>query len=524
MKNKKIEAIVLAFIILLQTLLYIAYGANKSYLHMDEAYSFGLSNYHSVEIQDNDDFYNTWHDGAYYEDYLVVNADESGDFQAVYEQQKNDVHPPFYYLLLRIMMEFHEDKFSYWGGLILNIIIGCFITVFTYLIAKKLLEGKPYFKEISALISAVSALILSSVSNVLYIRMYALATLMILLTVFFHLKLLECEKVTPHLLVFVGFAAMLGSLTHYYYLFFLAPLFLMMCVRYYRLKSNKSLLAYVAAVASAAVCSLIVFPHSLNHLFNGYRGQGALESLFDANNNVRIWSYLNLLDSYAFNRMLFFGIVIAAVLAAIKRKSRYNRRQNPLLGERYAYIYIPAGVYFVVSAFSSPYMELRYILPVCGILFVGAMTGIFHLLHCTFNGKISCAVIFVLSMALLVSPMCIELEPEYVYANRRPTVEFVETNSKCPAIYCFNSGNNRFLDDILLFSKLDESYIAKDPEINETTFSEIFRDKDTSNGVIVFINAGWQNDDVLETVKSSLGFQDVQWISRLNACDVYFLS
>ena len=90
---------------------------------MDEAYSLGLASYDKVEIQDNLDFYNTWHNKEYYEDYLSVQEDEIGEYKQVYENQKNDVHPPFYYLLLKIVSNFSINKFSKWPGLILNIII-----------------------------------------------------------------------------------------------------------------------------------------------------------------------------------------------------------------------------------------------------------------------------------------------------------------------------------------------------------------------------------------------------------------
>ena len=114
---------------------------------MDEAYSFGLSSFERVELHESDDFFNRWHKSDYYLDYLVVDSDEQGDYTPVYENQKNDVHPPFYYLLLRVVMGFSVDEFTMWGGLALNIVIHLFITVFTYLIIKKLLAGE----EINAL-------------------------------------------------------------------------------------------------------------------------------------------------------------------------------------------------------------------------------------------------------------------------------------------------------------------------------------------------------------------------------------
>lgn len=91
--------------IIIQSIVYIITGCNKKYLHIDEAYSFGLSNYDKIDIQSNDDFFNNWHTKEYYQDFLTLQEDERGDFKPVYENQKNDVHPPLYYLMLRISME-----------------------------------------------------------------------------------------------------------------------------------------------------------------------------------------------------------------------------------------------------------------------------------------------------------------------------------------------------------------------------------------------------------------------------------
>ena len=151
MKANK-EKILIAIILLIQTIIFIIAGISKSYIHMDEAFSMGLTNYPEINIRNNEDFYNKWHDKDYYKDYLVINEDEKNDFLPVYENQKNDVHPPLYYLLLRIAMGFHIDEFSKWSGIIINIIIYIFITLFMYLIIQKLLEGKTRYKEKLAMI------------------------------------------------------------------------------------------------------------------------------------------------------------------------------------------------------------------------------------------------------------------------------------------------------------------------------------------------------------------------------------
>ena len=171
MKYGKIEIFSLIIILLLQSLFFVFWGEQKSYLHMDEAYSLGLANYDRVEIQANEDFYDIWHSSDYYEDYLSLQEDEKTDFRPVYENQKNDVHPPLYYLLLRIAMFWDGGHYSKWPGLIINIVLYLFITVFMYLIGKRLFRGQTHAEAKALIVAFLSAVTMSSLTNMLYIRM-----------------------------------------------------------------------------------------------------------------------------------------------------------------------------------------------------------------------------------------------------------------------------------------------------------------------------------------------------------------
>lgn len=73
-----------------------------------------------------------WHNKDYYLDYLEVNDDEVWDLTPVYENQKNDVHPPLYYLLLRLSSSLSINHFSKWTGLLLNMIIFVISNYFVY--------------------------------------------------------------------------------------------------------------------------------------------------------------------------------------------------------------------------------------------------------------------------------------------------------------------------------------------------------------------------------------------------------
>ena len=522
MEKKKYEKIVIAIILIIQTIIFGIVGAKKSYIHMDEAYSLGLASYDKVEIQDNEDFYNTWHDGKYYEDYLCVNDDEIGQYKQVYENQKNDVHPPLYYLILRFAMGFHKNSYSKWPGIIINMIIYAFVTIFMYLILNKILKDKYKYKEKSAIIAMVSSLVLASITNVIYIRMYALSTLNVLITTYLHLKLLDKKEIDYKLLTFIGVSALAGSLTHYYYLFYLAMMFIMFAIKYIKEKRYKELIAYTVTMCIAGVTSLIIFPYSIKHLFFGYRGQGALSKLTQISEFLKsIALYIQKFNRHAFNGLLFILLALIVGLGIYKKVNKKKIFENK--NKYIKYIAIPTAFYTLLVSLSAPWIELRYIMPVCGLVFILIIYLLENVLENIFNEKNVFRILTVCLAIVLITPIIFKMEPEEEFLDKRDIVEEVQNELNVPTIYMFNSNENRFLDDILLFSKLDNSYIAKDVECTDENINKILNGKDLSNGILVFINGGQNNDEMMEKIKNATGLNEWKWIKGLNACNIYLV-
>ena len=522
MEKKKYEKIIISIILIIQTIIFIIVGANKSYIHMDEAYSLGLASYDKVEIQDNENFYNIWHDWKYYEDYLCVNDDEIGQYKQVYENQKNDVHPPLYYLILRFAMGFHKNSYSKWPGIIINMIIYAFVTIFMYLILNKILKDKYKYKEKSAIIAMVSSLVLASITNVIYIRMYALSTLNVLITTYLHLMLLEKKEIDYKLLIFIGISALAGSLTHYYYLFYLAMMFIMFAIKYIKEKRYKELIAYIVTMCIAGVTSLIIFPYSIKHLFFGYRGQGALSKLTQISEFLKsIKMYIKKFNRHAFNGLLFILLALIVGLGIYKKVNKKKIFENK--NQYIKYIAIPTAFYTLLVSLSAPWIELRYIMPVCGLVFILIIYLLENVLENIFNEKNVFRVLAVCLAIILITPIIFKMEPEEEFLDKRDIVEEVQNELNVPTIYMFNSNENRFLDDILLFSKLDNSYIAKDVECTDENINKILNGKDLSNGILVFINGGQNNDEMMEKIKNATGLNEWKWIKGLNACNIYLV-
>ena len=543
---------------------------------------FGLASYNKTEIQNNNDFYNMWHSKEYYKDYLTVNENEKFMFSQVYENQKNDNHPPLYYLILRIAMGFNINQYSKWTGIILNIIIYAFITIFMYLIISKFLKGQNKYKEKSIILTFISSITLSSLTNVLFIRMYALSTLNIVITTYLHLKLLEKESKNNMLLVGIGISALIGSLTHYYYLFYLIALFIMFVTKYIKEKQYKQLGKYILTMMIAGILSLMIFPYSIQHMFFGYRGQGVLNNLSNIHKYiVNIILYLIITNVYVFNNFLI--ILLIGIGSICIYKLIRHKRVIEMKNKYVKYIAIPTLFYFIIVSICSPFIELRYILPISQMIFILVIYFVSNVLNniCKekTRNKIMISIFFGMFIMVFISNQIINLvigkrfrneqeslysskielvenlknecnlsldyipkidgipldnvllyikdfriEPEVMYSNKIDIMKKIEGElNGVPALYLFNSNNNRFLDDILLFANIEESYIAKDIECNEENVKAILENKDISNGLLIFINDWQNNDKILKVIQKSIHLYDITYLQRLNMCDIYYI-
>ena len=525
MKNRKKEILIIAIILILQTIIYVCVGANKAYLHIDEAYSFGLTNYERIEIQDNEDFYDSWHNKEYYEEYLSIQDNEVGDYKPVYENQKNDVHPPLYYLMLRIAMNFTKGHFSKWPGIILNIIIYTFVTIFMYLILKKLFKEDNNSTEKSAILAFISSIVLASVSNVIYIRMYSLSTLIILITTYLHIKLLEKENVDYKLLISIGITVLAGVLTHYYYLFYLVVLYLVFLVKYIKEKKIKQLVYYTLTMLIAGIISLVIFPYSIQHMFFGYRGQGVISKLGNVQEILpSIQEQVHNLNYYVFNNLMYiilviiFGIIIYNVIHK-KQILKINQNEKNIL----KLIYMPTIFFFIIATIASPWNVLRYIVPVCGLIFILVIYYLYKILQTIFSEKATNIFVCILLGIIIISPFIFKMQPELWYKDKKEILKKIDEEINVPTIYLYNTQYGRFLDDMLLFAIIDESYIAKDIECTEENIQKILKNKDISNGIIILINEESGKEEIIENVKNYLNFTNWEHIHKMSGCNAYYI-
>ena len=183
---------------------------------------------------------------------------------------------------------------------------------------------------------------------------------------------------------------------------------------------------------------------------------------------------------------------------------------------------IATFTFYTIAIIGSPWRVLRYIVPVCGLIFALISYLIYKLLETAFGEKLSNILITIFFCLILISPHMLGLVPELMYNGRHEILEKLSKELNNPAIYIADGHSVSFLDEILLFNELDESYIMQDTDYSKEKFQEILKGEDTKNGIIVFISEK-QDESILETIKIAINLENIEHLQKLNSYNVYYI-
>ncbi len=465
---------------------------------MDESYSYGLMNYNKLNIADNEDFYNKWHDKNYYKDYLEVNSNEKWNLKPVYENQKNDVHPPLYYFLLRIFATFGVDNFSKWTGIILNIIIFIISSVFVYLISNKLFKNRIY----SLLVCAINGFTLISLESSIYIRMYELSNLNILIITYLHLKIFNEKQLNFKKLLPITIALIIGGLTHYYYFIYVFAIYILFNYKYIKEKDYKNLIKYNISIVVSGIVYLLIFPYAINHILFGYRGINNSRGIVSFIKNIAI--YLFILSKGITNNLILIIIGIVYFICRKKRKNNLKKNRKILI------LVIPTLLYFIIVAKNSPYTEIRYMIPIYSVTTIILIYVLKMYLRKFWDNKSTLFILGMIFIVILYSPKITGQKLEFTYEKYNNISKKIEEKN-VPIVYIFNKNKNRFLDDIYLFTLVDKSVILDYDKLDE--YKGFLNE---NNEFILIYNEGTD----IEKIKSYIPEYKFEYMQRMNACDI----
>lgn len=488
---KKKTIIILIFIILLQVIFKIYLGYHKEDFFIDELYSYGLMNYKQAFIFEEETFKENWHNKEYFDDYLIVSEEEKGNLEAVHKNQMEDYHPPFYYLLLRVFASFSIGKFTKWTGLILNLFLFVCSAILVFFIGKTLFKNDKY----SFILVFLYGFSKFSSENTLFIRMYQLLELQMLYLAYWYLKNSNKELKIKDL-IFLGVSIVLGTLTQYYYIIFLLGICIIALTRYLKRKQIKNVVKFISVFIIAQIMINIIFPKYTDQLL-GNTERSSSGNIPIAQKIERICmrerEYFEIVNesmfhfkiSYLLIWMTFLGIVLIVIKLIKDRKTKVTLKNHTNLIS----ILVPTIFYWLVISITSPYIDLRYILPI----FIFWLMIILYVLKqeieivCK-NQKQAIMIIAIVSI-FYTTAFWNQPNLRYQYKGSKNIIETIEKYKDIPCIYLYTENpvlRNDFVQNINYVRRFENVYILDGVNFSINKLKRVLKEVDISNGIILY--------------------------------------
>ena len=360
--------LVFGLLLLLQACLLTCICMEKQGFHMDEYFTFCLSN--NEHGAKNPTEIGKIYDSSYFTDYLAVEEGQSFSYRQVWINQKNDVHPPLYYVFIHTLSSLFPGKFLPWLGLGFNIAVSLGITVCLYFLYQCFFKNQ----RLSLVLAFGTSLLAGMAECVLFIRMYELAMFFVLFHSLIHVKYYANPRKIFYVELFFCSAA--GALTHYYvivYMFFIG-LFYGLHLLYQR--QIKPFLSYAATMAFAGLFSLLLFPWMTRHLFSTNRGEESLSNIQNFGDlGERFKTFGDFVNTQLFAGC-FWGLMVFFFFCLWLRR---KHKQALLWPSELSMLTFAAACFFLFVAKSSSYKEERYVFMIYPVIFLVTITALVNL-------------------------------------------------------------------------------------------------------------------------------------------------
>lgn len=434
-----------AFVTLCVVAVFLAVGKEKSGYHMDEMFTFGLSNHQfqstgniSVAVEDCKS-YTGW---ELWNEYLTTGYGRRFDYANVWENQTHDVHPPLYYVLIHTASSLFPNLNVKAIGFMVNIPLA--VIVFwqlVWIISKLDINSK------AAMILAGAFVLSNGFMNhgVVFFRMYGLLAVFMnfLIMIFLHYRAEE-GSLSYYLLLGVVLAA--GTLTQYYFLifaFFACSAYAVFVI----LSKNWRKLAGSFATAGVSVCAAWrIFPAMRYHIFIGYRGKQAFANAASAGFLKGAWQYIDFIDVYIFGGGLAVLLTVIICVAIVSREGDGTR------AARYPYVIliIPVCLFVLVISKIAPSRTLRYCVSSLGLLYAG-LFGLLVKLAQRFAPRAHW-VVLVMAVVMLFSGHREGMSN--LFLEERDKIAMIQENSDLPCVFVY-SDNWEIHSNLLELTNLD---------------------------------------------------------------------
>lgn len=423
---KCFEKLSRAAIYLLFLLLLIVSFSNKYNVNVDEIYSYGLANHYGGRKISFEDGVKYVPANTPWIDYVTANRDHRFDYRNVWRNQTEDVHPPFYYVILHTICSFFPGRFSMWFGGAINIVF-CLLSL---LVFEKIVDIYIQDYRIKNILCAAYAISPAFLNMAMFIRMYSMAMFCIVLFIYIYIRYVRGED-GIRILALICASAVLGTLTHYYCMIFIALLSVSFGVYCLISKKFMRIIHYSISMIVAAGLCVSIFPGILGHFFKSDRGEQTISNAgSDAVLRTNLEKDAVIILSEIFGNPILFGagllIIIALIIyIAAKTKDKPNAE--------FIFIWLAIGGYMTFVCATAPYATDRYFFPIYGAIFVAALIPATNVLLKIWKNK-SVAAIMAVAILIISGASWYNIEWQYRDIFTKESIDWAKDHSDLDAI------------------------------------------------------------------------------------------
>jgi hypothetical protein len=379
--SKYRKGIIFGLIILMlcQVFISLIAGQMKESYHLDELYTFGLSNSLYKPFVNPETDINIWHSQDFYINYLTVQSSEKYSYDSVNYNQANDVHPPLYYYFMHTISSIYPNIYSKWFGIAFNIPFLIGSTLLLYLLSMKILNDR----RLSFIISIMYGLCAGAISNVIFIRMYEMLTFFTVLITYLHVRLIFEEGKFVNNAILLCITNIFGFMTQYLFIVYAFYLAMFYSVYLMKQKNWKRLIWYTLLMSGSLLVCVLFFPQLVDVIFHGEMGSTVIGSLFNILKFILTLGITLLSLGYAFFGGLYLTVIILISVIVFVFYSKisigflhenYISRFEPKKKVIYLMLMRASLLTFLTNMAISPYTDayryITYLYPNLAILIV----------------------------------------------------------------------------------------------------------------------------------------------------------
>lgn len=409
---KKKSILVLVLIIVLQVFMLAVTSVKKQEFHIDEIYSYILSNsYDAPKISYDEDMWGKAVHGSDFNKFVTVQPDEKFAYDKVYYNNSIDCHPPLFYWCLHTVCSFFPNVFTKWTGILLNFIFFILSNILLYLVSKELIKSEK-LRFLPVILYGFS---IYAVDTAIFIRMYMLLTLLAILFVYLNIYIIKYGLSTKRLALLM-ITLYLGAMTQYYFIVFASWGCGMFAVYLLCKKRIKEMLQYGICSCISIVAMLISYPYAITQATGSSTnniGNEVVRNLF----NIKLWIIqtihlsVSFLRSLSFHYVISIAICVAVFIVLIYLVARALKKHSKIHIEfEYVWLALAAALTFLSITFiGGDYVYMRYIYHIIPFVFI-LIVVVFEMLCENHNRFQTHALIIVIAFSIFNAAMNVILD------------------------------------------------------------------------------------------------------------------